>query len=250
MMPPSAGGVQNPYLAPSGAVVDEWIVILEFSPTLGDRACLFDDVEDLVERLREWRPSGLWSPGRYAIQLQVPASAPDRALWLASAYHRQAAQAAGLPLATLSRVEVLTLAELEACWARVDPGLDAAPLPPDLRCDELYTATRRLLAATTATELADTVAGFVTAAGGWVEPGPVRHLPGMLDMDATIEAGQTRHAWAESISVAGLLIEELLPVLLTDARRALLRVQGHHLEGEFQRPQTVPGTTTIVAMGE
>ncbi|MDQ1367233.1 MAG: hypothetical protein QOE57_3275 [Acidimicrobiaceae bacterium] len=252
-MTPSAGGVHNPFVAPAEPGVDEWVVVLEFSPALGCRACLYGDVEALLESLREWRPSGLWSLGRYAVQLHIPASTPHHAVRWALAYHEQAAKAVGLPLADLNRVEVFTLEVLEESWLEADlttEGVTTRCSSQPLLYDEVYTATRGLLAATTATEVADIVAGFVTAAGGRVEPGPVAHLPGIFDIDMTIEAGRATHAWAEAVSVARLVVEQLLPVLLADARCALLRFQTRDRKGEFEQPPAHPGTTAGVALGE
>jgi hypothetical protein len=84
----------------------------------------------------------------------------------------------------------------------------------------------------------DTIIRFVITIGGRVEPGVPRHLPGTIDIDVTLEGEKARHATAEAFSVAGLIIEQSLPALLSDARMGLARLHRDQPNGEPQRPPT------------
>lgn len=178
-----------------------------------------------MEHLSVWHPTGLWDSSRYAIQLRVPAPTCAESLRRAMAYHRHAARAAGLPAATLLRAEVLTLQELERSWDD-DGGSDLAGSGA-LLCDELYTATRGLISASTSAEVTSILHRFVELVGGTTEPGVARHLPGTCDIDLPIDGGEAHHATAEALSVAGLILESVLPTLLTDARQTLARIHQH-----------------------
>lgn len=205
-----------------------WIVMAEFAPVAGGEFAA-DGIDALMKHLDRWHPTGLWDPGRCAIQLQVPAPTSAEALRRAMAHHRQAARAAGLPGVTLLRAEVLTVEEVERSWddgGGDDPDADGAGCC-GLFCDDVYSATRGLTAATTAAEVVAIVQRFVDLVGATTEPGVPRYLPGTCDIDLRIDGGAARHASAEALSVAGLMLESVLPTLLTDARRALARLQQH-----------------------
>lgn len=190
------------------------------------------------------------------MQLHIPALGPQQALHWAAAYHRDAALASGVAGAISVRAEILTVEEFEGSLLDYDqPNPAAAPSAcASLLCEELYTATRGLVTATTPGQLTDVVAGFVTAVGGRAEPGTPRPEPGLIDVDVSVEGGSAFHARAEAVSVAGLIIEQSLPTLLGDARRAAVRLRQqhqHHLQGnpptgpashERQNPQTAKPT--------
>jgi len=209
---------------------DEWVAVLEFAVTDSTQVFMADAVESMVEHLRCWQPSALWNPDRYAIQVRIPARAPHEALYWAFAYHREAAQAAGLPAAPLVRAEVSTVEELTRSWQEYElaDGAPPAPAPEWLLCRELYQAIRHLVAATTEAALAGAVIGFVAAVGGTVEPGEARRRPGVIVVDITMAHGEAYHATADAFSVAGLVIESSLPALVADAQRAAARLRRPH----------------------
>ncbi len=214
--------------------MDEWITVVEFQADRGE-PFVVDDVKALMGQLRIWQPSGLWSADRHAIQLKIPAPTAPQALQWALAYYRQAAIAVGLAMTTLVRIEVLTVEEHDRSSHQYDLG---APLEvPALRgllCDEVYAATRRLLAATTPGDLDDVLVRFVISVGGRVERGEPRHLPGITEIDLSVEGDQTQHATADAFSVAGLIIDQSLPTLLIDARQALARLRAQQRCGPTQ----------------
>jgi hypothetical protein len=206
----------------------DWVVVLEFSPFRGDRPFELSVVQALVERLREWHPSGLYNPDRYAIQLHVPASAAHEALRLAGSYHEQAMHAIGAT-GSFTRAEVLTLGEFEESWhptAGSSSNLPAGRAAQALISVEVYEATRALLGATSSSEVIDVLVRFVLAVGGQVNVGQKRRVPGMLSVDLSIMPGEELHALAETLSVAGLIIERWLPPLIDDAKRTLVLLEG------------------------
>jgi|HubBroStandDraft_1064217.scaffolds.fasta_scaffold146577_1 hypothetical protein len=205
----------------------DWVVVLEFSPLRGDRPFELSVVQALVERLREWHPSGLYNPDRYAIQLHIPATAADDALRLAVSYHEQAVQAVAAA-ATFTRAEVLTLSEFEASWhlpTGSGAGLPAGRAAQALISIEVYEATRALLGAATASQVTDILVRFVLAVGGHVSVGPPRQVAGVVSVDLSVSPGEELHALADNLSVAGLIIERWLPPLIEDAKRALVLLE-------------------------
>ena len=206
----------------------DWVVVLEFTAFREQRPFELHVVQALVERLREWHPSGLYNPDRYAVQLHVSAAAADEALRMATAYHEQAAQAVGASSA-FTRAEVLTLGEFEETWH--DLAATGSSLPPGgaaqaLISIEVYEATRSLLSASTTSEVIDVLVRFVLAVGGRINVGQPRQVPGMVAVDLSIAPGEPLHAMAESFSVAGLIIERWLPPLIDDAKRTLVLLEG------------------------
>ncbi len=179
-------------------------------------------VQALVERLREWHPSGLYNPDRYALQLHIPAATADEALHIAAAFHEQAVQAVGTTTSFL-RAEVLTLGEFEESWH--DAATSGTSLSPGaaqaLISIEVYEATRALLSATSPSEVTDVLVTFVLSVGGRVNVGQLRNVPGMVAVDMSTSPGEELHAMAESFSVAGLILERWLPPLIDDAKRTL-----------------------------
>jgi len=206
---------------PSG----DWIVLLEFASTEGAKPIAADEVQGCIDALREWNPSGLWHPDRYAVQLQVAGPDPYQALGRALACQQRAAATIGLPAAVLVRAEVFTVEELEHSCQDDCRAAVAAPAPAAaLLCHELYDATRGLIAAGTLDELHATLVDFVTAIGGQVMPGSPQCLPGTADVDLSLVVDDAKHAIADSFSVAGLILEYSLPALVSDARVALARL--------------------------
>lgn len=208
---------------------DEWIAILEFAPTDASTRFVVDDTDNLMEHLRDWDPSGLCSPDRYAIQLHLQARDAHEALRSALAYHHQAAEAAGLPPSNLARAELLTADQFDRDCLEDDPV--AGPVPTPVLCEEMYTATQRLFGATTSAELSDIVTGFVTAIGGTVEHRGAWSGSKTVEFDVSLEGDQSCIATAEAISVAGLIIEQSLPTLVDDARGILSRLQARQRRG-------------------
>lgn len=206
----------------------DWVVVLEFSAFRGERPFELGVVQALIERLREWHPSGLYNPDRYAVQLHVPAVAADEALRIAASYHEQAVHAVGAT-AAFTRAEVLTLGEFEETWhdtAGAGASLPSGGAAQALISIEVYEATRALLGAATPSEVVDVLVRFVLAVGGRVNVGQQRHVPGMVSVDLSISPGEQLHAMAESFSVAGLIIERWLPPLIDDAKRTLVLLEG------------------------
>jgi hypothetical protein len=208
---------------------DEWIAILEFAPTNGITRFVVDDIDNLLEHLRDWDPTGLCSPDRYALQLRLPARDAHEALRWALAFHEQAAEAAGMPPSTLARVEILTADQFDRDCLEDDPVAGWAPTP--VLCDEVYTATRRLFTAATSGELSDIVTRFVTAIGGQVEHRSAGSRRETVELDVSLEGDQSCFATAEALSVAGLIIEYSLPSLVEDARGILSRLQARQRRG-------------------
>jgi hypothetical protein len=206
---------------------EAWIAVLEFARPDDGRAFLAGDFQELMDRLHRWQSSGLWHPDRYAVHLRLSAGHPDEALEWALAYHGDAARAAGLPLSRLVRVEIMTVSEFERQLDEDDPEDQDPPSTSDAWVlDEVYETTRRLLAAATASELSDSIAGFLTAIGATVESGVPGDRPGVIDVDITIAGQELRHACADRLSVTALVIERSLPSLLGDAHRMLARLEA------------------------
>ncbi|MDQ6617177.1 MAG: hypothetical protein M3083_21135 [Actinomycetota bacterium] len=208
---------------------DPWVAVLEFSRSGADRPHLVDEVDTVLDRLGQWDATALWHTDRYAIQLQILATGPEQAVHSALAYHRDAERAVGVAPAAFVRIEVFTAERLEQL--RHDGEPSGTLVVPRARhgfvCEEVYAATRMLLAAATAVELVDTLAWFVTAVGGRVEPGPARRSAGMIGIDISLEGDQAHHATAHCFSVAGLILEQALPSVIVDARFAFTRLSEH-----------------------
>lgn len=206
--------------------IDGWIVVLEFSPEVAYWPVSQVEVDGIVERLDEWNPTPLWHPDGYVIQLHIPARDPVQALQQAVALHREASTRAGADHMVMVRAEVLTVDAMERSWFDDEPTPGFATAPPGAVGAGLQTATRCLIAATTRPEVYDIVTRFVTGVGAEVQPGAARRLPGMIDIDLDGAGGDARHATAEALSVAGLILEQALPTLLRDAGVALARIDN------------------------
>jgi hypothetical protein len=198
----------------------DWVVVLDFVAGGGGQRFSLDSVDRLIERLGEWQPSGLYNPGRYAVQLHLAAPSAEEALRLASLVHANAAR--GMAVRPLFvRSEVLTLSEFDATWqvgagpARGEANQEAGtPV-------EVYDATRALLSAPTSADVADILVNFVVGVGGHVVFGERPPDPNMLMIDLPIGHGEQVCAAAESFSVSGMVIEHWLPRLLDDAQHMM-----------------------------
>jgi len=211
---------------------DTWFAVLEFGQSFRSGPIRFEDVHMLVEELAGWHPSAIVSDERYAIQMQISASGHHHVLRAALASHDRAVQEVGFRPLTLLRAEVLSSEEMERTSGVIQQA-DIVTASRDgsvTHCAEVYAATRSLLAATTEAEVANSVDQFVAAIGARVEPGAPRHLPGTTDVSLKMVGGPARHASAEALSVAGLVLEQSLPSLVVDARRALARLEGLRLQ--------------------
>lgn len=254
-----------------GRSLDEWVVVVEGKPERAGESFDFHLVRDVLQRLREWRPSCVYHPSRLAIQLRIAAAAPCEALRYAVAYHDQAVQAVGLASCSLTGAEVLAVGEFEtgrdeepvaapAGAGREDgasagleagaeagaqtatlSGPEAEPLAPgaqggagtrDEHCGlampgareglvsyELYRTTRALLWVSTQAEITDLLVGFVTAVGGSVSVGNCQPAEGMVTVPLGGGEREALHAVAETMSVAGMILERSLPSLVDDAGR-------------------------------
>ncbi|MDQ1358058.1 MAG: hypothetical protein QOF20_2258 [Acidimicrobiaceae bacterium] len=206
-----------------GRRLDDWVVIIEATTDRATDSFDFTAVQDLLGRLREWHASGLYNPQRYAIQLHIAAVAPYDALRCAVAYHDLASRAVGLTKSSLTRAEVLTLGEFEMglLLPAAPPGTPSPRGRHSLISQELYTTTRALLRVSTPGEITALLVAFVTSVGGSVNVGECRPVPGMITVALSTGAEEQLHAVAESMSVAGMIIEQSLPTLVEDARLAL-----------------------------
>jgi hypothetical protein len=223
-----------------GRSLDEWIVVVEGKPEQAGESFDFCLVRDVLRRLREWRPSCVYHPRRYTIQLRIAAAGPSEALRDAVAYHDQAVAAVGLASCSLARAEVLTVDEFETGRDEEPvtsalpgvPGVQAgagardgpcAPVAPGTRdgliSDVLYRTTRALLRVSTPAEITDLLVGFVTGVGGSVSVGDCHPAEGMVTVPLGGGESEPLHAVAETMSVAGVIIERCLPSLVDDAGR-------------------------------
>lgn len=94
----------------------------------------------------------------------------------------------------------------------------------------------------TVVPLADVVAGCFTAAGGGVEPGGPEGLSGCADIDIAV-GGRPRGATTVARLVAGLILEQSLPVLVSDVRVVPGRFQTLH--GGRQAPAKATGSDDL-----
>jgi hypothetical protein len=221
---------------------DEWVVILEFVPPNPHEPFAYRALHALVEETSVCHPVALFSTDRYALQLRVAAARPADALRRGLDLHDRAVLTVGLGRPVLVRTEVVTGPEFDSEWddaaaaggvAGAAPG---APHPTDtVLCAETYLATRAILQSSTASELTDILVSFVHTVGGQVRSGPGDGGPGQLTVDLALEDGPSHHAVVESLSVAGLIIEESLPALVADARAALRRLSRRDSVSD-QRP--------------
>ncbi len=221
-----------------------WAVVLEWeSPGDGHRIEL-DSVEDLVDGLADWHPSALYSPARYAIQIELVARHATEALAAAHHRHGRACRQLGIAAWVLVRAEVLTRQELTASQALAgtdvvtSPAVAAGEGPQPSRSEALYQATRALLGATTAGDVRAIVIGFVVEMGGQVALG-WNAGASTLALDLSLGEGSL-FAVAEPLSVSRELLEASLPPLLADARQVLVAAGCLRGGAATRRPGPVP----------
>ncbi len=219
-----------------------WAVVLEWAAPDGSRDIALDTVERLLDHLADWRPTALYSQRRYAMQIELVAADPVEALTSALCHHNRARrQVGGADGWLLVRTEVLTAEELRAGQAAAGgrPTTTSAtsgegdPRQRRLsRPDALYRATRALLAVTTAEEVRAVLVDFVLDVGARLAVG---HAPGAFSdaFDLSLD-GDSLFAVAEPVSVARMLLEECVPLLVDDARAVLGR------SGPPARPPAAP----------
>lgn len=215
--------------------MSDWVIVLEFSPGCANESFALAAMQNLVEWLREWHPAGLFNADRYALQLHLIADDPHRALQDGLALHGAAVRALALPQPCLTRAEILTRTEYDRAWDDQVPT--SRPLSTGshtLSSNESYWATRAMLNASTATELTEILVRFVISVGGNVCTPAAVNMAGDMAVDLWLGEGDPLYATAESVSIAGLMIEQWLPTLVADARSVLVRLQAR--AGESQLP--------------
>lgn len=205
-----------------GEADDPWVVILE---ACAEPPLQFQQVKQLVSQLHQWNPSGLYSLERHAVQLQIPTERHDDALALAIASHDRALRDLGVQVCNLLRAEVMTLGELQLgtgqTLAEVQERRYDAMIPT-----ALYEATRGLLRASDRAQIDEVLTGFVIAVGGTVNIGELKYFPGEVSVDLGLSPSDRMYATADAASVAGLMIEQSLPLLIHDAERMMTRLHG------------------------
>lgn len=200
----------------------EWIVVLEVAAK-ADAEVGPAELECVLGCLAEHYPSALHAEDRYALQLVVQAVTPDEALSDALHLWRRALRCCGLPAWAVVRAEVKTPAELAAEYEVEGSPAFVAGTPVDGKAILAgYWATRRLVAASLPAEVAAAVLDFVHDLGGTVVPAGTRS-PDALPVDVSLGYGPPLTAVAHD-DIARQRLEELLPVLVEDARTAAMRL--------------------------
>jgi hypothetical protein len=200
---------------------DEWIVVLE-AVVDRDRPVDVDAVERLLVGLTDCYPSALHADDRYAVQLVVVAATPDLALSAGLDMWRGAATRARLPRCPIVRAEVKTPAELAAEHEHADTVLATEASVDGEAMAAVYHTTRRLFGVISPAEVLAALLDFVHELGATVAPA------GDRSRDAVPVDLSLGHA-APLVPVAGVgtrarrRLEELLPIVIEDARSALLR---------------------------
>ena len=202
-------------------MADEWIVVLEAAVN-GSQSVGTGDVERLLVCLTDWYPSALHAEDRYAVQLAVAAATPDLALTTGLDLWRRAALQAGLPRCPVVRAEVKTLAELAA-----EHEADALSTVEDVAVDgeamaAAYHATRRFLDVRSPAEVLTALLDFVHELGARVVPAADRCRDAIL-VDLSLGHGPALVPVSAPETRARRRLEELLPVVVEDARAALVR---------------------------
>jgi hypothetical protein len=201
---------------------EEWIVVLEVAAN-ADADVGPSELERLLGCLAEHYPSALHAEDRYALQLVVQGPAPDAALADALHLWRRALRCCGLPGWTVVRAEVKTPAELAAEYeANGAPAFVADTQVDGKAVLAAYRAARRLVAASRPAEVAAAVLEFVHDLGGVVVAAETRHADAIpVDVSLGLTAPLTAVAPDDLVRRR---LEELLPVMVEDARTAALRL--------------------------
>ena len=198
---------------------DKWIVLLEAAV---DSRVDVGDIERLLVGLTDCYPSALHAEDRYAVQLVVNAATPDLALTMGLDMWRGAATRARLPRCPVVRAEVKTPAELAAEHehALTPPAMDAAVDGEAIAA--AYHTTRRLFGVLSPAEVLAALLDFVHELGASVAPAADRRRDA-VPADLSLGPAPPLVAVASVGSRARRRLEELLPVVIEDARSALLR---------------------------
>lgn len=197
----------------------DWVILLEAAAPDGDPPLELAALEALLGVLVECLPTALYAPDRYALQLTVAADDPAEALDLAMARWRTAARRAEVPRWRLVRVEVKTPAEL-AAEHQAEQRATSTPASDGRTLEAAYRATRAFLSANEPGEVVGALAILVHELGGVVMPAASRH-PDAIPVDLSLGHGQPVVAVVERFSVSRLQLEEVLPVVLEDARAVI-----------------------------
>ena len=217
--------------------LEDWVIVLEFVPGRAGSAIDYDAVHDVVDELRAWQPMALFAPDRYALQLRVAADRPLAALQRSLALHHRAVVSVGAPAAALARVEILTVAEFDRQWDEFSGRRAAAAPDSAVLSNDVYWATRRLLRATTPSQVTDILVGCVLAVGGEIDVAAPDGRPDKVVVDLTTDECQPLYATADAVSVPGLIVEQSVPALVADSRAVVARVrQGDHANDLPQSP--------------
>ena len=204
-----------------------WVVLLEAERDDGALPLSLEELERLVDLLAEDSPSGLWSVDRYALQFVVPAPTAHAAVHPAVARWQANLARLGLPEWPLVRVEVKTLAELEAELRAAENGTELERGPSSEQAlRAAYRATRELLSARCRADAAKIVASLAARLGATVVPGEAVD-PTALPFDLSLGLSVPMRATADRISVERLQLEEVLPTVVLDALRILRLVEGN-----------------------
>jgi hypothetical protein len=200
----------------------EWVVVLEVLAA-GDAGVPPADLERLLDCLAEHYPSALHADDRYALQMVVGATCPDEALGDALHLWRRALHCCDLATRPVVRAEVKTPAELAAEYeADQGFGFTATEQIDGAATLAAYRAARRLLAASLPAEVTAVLIDFVHDLGGDVVPAETRSADA-IPIDVSLGYGPPVTAVARD-GVARRRLEELLPVLVEDARTTVLRL--------------------------
>jgi len=194
----------------------EWVILLEAAAPEGAPPLELPALEALLGVLADHSPTAIYAPDRYGLQFVVSAFDPGDALDTATACWRSAAARAEVPRWRLVRVEVKTSDELAAEY-RAEDRTWAPPPGSGQSLDAAYRATRALVTATTVDAVVAALTILVHDLGGAVMPAASRH-PDAIPVDLSFGTGPPVMPVAEAFSVARLQLEDVLPVVLEDAR--------------------------------
>jgi len=208
--------------------MQEWVILLEAAAPERAQPLELSALEALLGVLADHSPTAIYAPDRYALQFAVSALDPGDALDVATACWRSAAVRADVPRWRLVRAEVKTPDELAAECRAEDRTV--GPPPPGIgqSLEAAYRATRALVTATTVDAVVAALTILVHDLGGVVMPASYRHTDAM-PVDLSLGTGQPVVPVAERLSVARLQLEDVLPVVLEDARSVVNELRRREL---------------------
>jgi hypothetical protein len=210
----------------------EWVVLLEAAPGESAGAALeLTALEDFLGALADCGPSALYAADRYAVQLALAGPDPHGVLGEGVRRWRAAVTEAGLPPWELVRAEVKTVAEHEAENRAERPPVLPSAMTVTVDAEALeaaYRATRALVGAETVQDIRVILATLVYSLGGAVVPSS-RPDPDAVPVDLGFGEPDPMVAVADSYSIARLRLEELLPLVMEDARAMVARLRRDDL---------------------